>query len=175
MAKDGTTTPSTSNGGDQERPAALLDEMRRELEHAADDLERVTRQLHQRTDMVDRFEVLVDELLALLPVPVVLIDEDARVTAISRGAAQMLGDPAAAVGKQASSVLPPAVARRVTAYVRSSTARAAAREGQGGPEASDGTEDEDESAGAGSDEGPVVRFLDLPGGSTLVVLEAQVA
>lgn len=160
MAKDGTTTSST-NGGDKGPPAALLDEMRRELERAADDLERVTRQLHQRTDLVEQFEVLVDELLDLLGVPVVLVDEDARVTALSRGAASLVGDPAAALGKQASSVLPSPVAKRVTAYVK---AAAIGRDGR-----RVGAQGDDEDDGG---DGPVVRFVDLPGGSTLVVLDA---
>lgn len=161
MAKDGTTTPST-NGGDKESPAGLLDDMRHELDRAADDLERITRQLHQRTDMVEQFEVLVDELLELLAVPVVLVDEDARVTALSRGAAAMVGDPAAALGKQASSVLPSPLAKRVTAYVK---ATALARDGR---RLGTGSDDE----GDGGD-GPAVRFLDLPGGYTLVVLEVS--
>jgi transcriptional regulator with PAS, ATPase and Fis domain len=146
MANDGDTRPSTASDRGRERdraPAALLDEMRHELERAATDLERVTEQLHHRTGLVDGFEALVDELLDLLTVPVVLVDETGRVSALSRGAAAVVevDDPAAVIGKQASSVLPSPWAKQVTAHVK------------------------------GTDvEGKNVRFVALPGGSTLVVL-----
>lgn len=165
MANDGRTTASSANDDnrDEGHPVALLDDMRRELERAADDLERATQQLHQRTGLVEHLEVLVDELLGLLVVPVVLVDENARVTALSRGASDMfeVDDPAAVVGKTVSSVLPAPVSKEVTAHVRAAGAAAGRTidEGTGGPRRR-----------GGGETAKTVRFVDLPSGSTLVVL-----
>lgn len=169
MANDGRTTPSSANDVDRDpgTPLASLDDMRRELERAADDLERVTQQLYHRTGLIERFEVLVDELLDLLTVPVVLVDENARVIGLSRGAAAVIevDDPSIVVGKQVSSVLPSPLSKEVADYVRS------AGEGGRADVGGEGGGREAGGEGAGGD-GKAVRFLALPGGSTLVVLDA---
>jgi nitrogen fixation/metabolism regulation signal transduction histidine kinase len=117
-----------------------IDEMRIELEQAANDLERVTAQLRERSDQVERLEALLDEMLGLLDVPVVVVGADRRVAAMSRGAAQLLPENSRVLGKAASSVLPRSLADRVVAFA-------------------DGT--------APSDGDGLVA---LPGGATLVVL-----
>jgi hypothetical protein len=164
MANDGDTTPSTASTGRErdKSPAALLDEMRRELERAAVDLERVTEQLHHRTGLVDALEALADELLDLLTLPVLLVDATGRVTALSRGAAAVVevdDSRASVVGKQASSVLPAPLARQVTAHVKGGDGEARGAAGGDG-------------RGEPRDDAKAVRFLPLPDGSTLVVLGA---
>ena len=117
-----------------------IEEMRIELERAAGDLERVTAELRERSDQVERLEALLDEMLGLLDVPVVVVGPDRRVAAMSRGAAGVLRQNSRALGKAASAVLPRALADRVVAFA-------------------DGT--------SGADGGDLVA---LPGGATLVVL-----
>jgi len=119
-----------------------IEQMRTELERAADDLERVTAQLSERSDQVERLEALLDEMLGLLDVPVVVVGPDRRVAAMSRGAVGVLSESARVLGKAASAVLPRAVADRVVAFA-------------------DGT------MGADGRDGDLVA---LPGGATLVVL-----
>jgi hypothetical protein len=148
----------------------LLDDMRQELDRAADDLERLTEQLDERTGLLLRFEALVDELLDLMPVPVVLLDENARVAGLSRGAADLVDDPAGALGRAASSVLPSALSREVTAYVRDGRNDGDSRVDGG----SDGESGDGDTTGRGGHraqaDGPVVRFLALPDRTTLVVV-----
>jgi nitrogen fixation/metabolism regulation signal transduction histidine kinase len=119
-----------------------LDEMRSELDRAAGDLERVTEQLRERSDQVERLEALLDEMLGLLEVPVVVVGPDRRVAAISRGAADLLPDTSRVLGKAASAVLPRPLLDRVVAFA-------------------DGT------SPVPADDRDLVA---LPGGSTLVVL-----
>jgi hypothetical protein len=120
-----------------------IEEMRTELERAADDLERLTAELRERSDQVERLEALVDQMLGLLDVPVVVVGPDRKVAAMSRGAAGVLPETARVLGKAASAVLPRAVVDRVAAF-------------------SDGTLVDD---GNGADD-----LVALPGGATLVVL-----
>jgi hypothetical protein len=89
-----------------EPPAPDEDEVRRELEGAAVDLERVTSLLHERTEALDTLEALVDHLLGLVDVPLVVVDADGRIAAVSRTAADTVDDLADALGKQATAVLP---------------------------------------------------------------------
>lgn len=117
-----------------------IEEMRTELERAADDLERVTEQLRERSDQVERLEALLDEMLGLLDVPVVVVGPDRRVSAMSRGAAVLLPETTRVLGKAASAVLPRALVERVVAF-------------------GEGTD------GAGGHD-----LRALPGGATLVVL-----
>lgn len=156
------TTPESATDRKEHAPGALLDDMRRELEGAAGDLERLTQQLHERTGLVEHFEALVDELLGLLAVPVVLIDEHARVAGLSRGAVKLVDDPASAMGRAASSVLPSPLSKEVTAYVKHGSADDGAVHGGGAGHDGDGDGDHDRAA---------VRFLALPGRSTLVVVD----
>jgi nitrogen fixation/metabolism regulation signal transduction histidine kinase len=117
-----------------------LDEMRSELETAAGDLERVTEQLRERSDQVERLEALLDEMLGLLEVPVVVVGPDRRVSAMSRGAAHLLPETSRVLGKAASAVLPRALVDRMAAFA-------------------DGTTPADDR-----------DLVALPGGATLVVL-----
>jgi nitrogen fixation/metabolism regulation signal transduction histidine kinase len=155
MADEGMAPETATSDGDGKAPVPLLDDMRQELDRAADDLERLTTELQARTDLVEGLEALVDELLSLLPVAVVAVDENARVTGLSRGAAEIVDDPANAVGRAASSVLPSRLAKQVVAYVRDGR-----RGGEG-----DGDEEVRAETAAGT-----VRFLALPGRLTLVVV-----
>jgi nitrogen fixation/metabolism regulation signal transduction histidine kinase len=127
-----------------------IDEMRTELERAAEDLERVTAQLRERSDEVERLEALLDTMLGLLDVPVVVVGPDRRVAALSRGAAEVLPENSKALGKAASSVLPRRLADRVVAFADGQAAGQADGEGA----------TEDDSDG----------LVALPGGATLVVL-----
>jgi nitrogen fixation/metabolism regulation signal transduction histidine kinase len=117
-----------------------IDEMRNELERAAGDLERVTEQLRERSDQVERLEALLDETLARLELPVVVVGPDRRVAAMSRGALALLPETSRVLGKAASTVLPRPLLERLVALA-------------------DGTSNAD-----GSD------LVALPGGATLVVL-----
>jgi nitrogen fixation/metabolism regulation signal transduction histidine kinase len=117
-----------------------IDEMRNELERAAGDLERVTEQLRERSDQVERLEALLDETLARLELPVVVVGPDRRVAAMSRGALALLPETSRVLGKAASTVLPRPLLDRLVALA-------------------DGTSNAD-----GSD------LVALPGGATLVVL-----
>jgi nitrogen fixation/metabolism regulation signal transduction histidine kinase len=117
-----------------------IDEMRNELERAAGDLERVTEQLRERSDQVERLEALLDATLARLELPVVVVGPDRRVAAMSRGALALLPETSRVLGKAASTVLPRALLDRVVALA-------------------DGTVKSD-----GND------LVALPGGATLVVL-----
>jgi hypothetical protein len=155
MVDEGMTPESATDSGGEAR-GSLLDDMRRELEDAAGDLERLPQQLHERTGLVEHFEALVDELLGLLAVPVVLLDEHARVAGLSRGAVKLVDDPAGAMGRAASSVLPSPLSKEVTAYVRHSS--------EDGGAGHDGD-------GDGGHDRTTVRFLALPGRSTLVVVD----
>jgi hypothetical protein len=83
-----------------------VEEARRELEGAAADLESVTQLLHERTDALDTLEALVDHLLGLVDVPLVVVDADGRIAAVSRGAADSMDALTDALGKSAASVLP---------------------------------------------------------------------
>jgi nitrogen fixation/metabolism regulation signal transduction histidine kinase len=158
MADEGMTPETATSDGDGKAPVPLLDDMRQELDRAADDLERLTTELQARTDLVQGFEALVDELLSLLAVPVVVVDENARITGLSRGAAGLVDDPANAVGRAASSALPAPLSKQVVAYVRDSDRRR---------DDHDGGDDEEDREGSGDG---TVRFLALPGRSTLVVV-----
>jgi hypothetical protein len=125
-----------------------IDEMQSEIERAAGDLERVTEQLRERSDEVERLEALVDRMLGLLEVPMVVVGPDRRVAAMSRGAAAVLSGAGVprVLGRSAASVLPRPLAERVAAF--------AEQPGQPGRDEGEGADD----------------LVALPGGATLVVL-----
>jgi PAS domain-containing protein len=92
----------------------LLDEARLEMDRASDDLERVVRLLDERTARVEWLEALVDELLGLVGVPVLVLDADGCITAVSRGAEDDLPGARDALGKPGRSVLPEPLGDDVT-------------------------------------------------------------
>jgi nitrogen fixation/metabolism regulation signal transduction histidine kinase len=104
---------------------ALLEEVRAELDAAAQDLERLNEQLRDRVVEVQRLEILVDHLLDRLTVPALVVDPDGRLAAVSRGAvdgyAQLSRD---AVGRPVSTVLPEDLAEQIRKIIeaRSGTA-----------------------------------------------------
>jgi hypothetical protein len=104
---------------DARRYEALLDEARLELSEAAEDLERLNQRLRDHTLEIQRLEVLVDQLLAVLEVPAIVVDADGRITALSRGAADSRADLSDALGKPASSVMPQGIADEALRIVAS--------------------------------------------------------
>lgn len=114
--RSGGTLPAVTDEVDDAEPAFDdeadaeeldgFDQARRELEGAASDLERLTELLGERTDALDTLEALVDHLLGLVDVPLVVVDADGRIAAVSRGAADSVDALADALGKPAKSVLP---------------------------------------------------------------------
>jgi hypothetical protein len=86
----------------------LLADMRARVESAAAEIDRLTSELLAREEWVDELESVMDMVLGLLDTPVVVVGDDRRIRALSRGACERLtGD--AVVGKPLSSVVPEAV------------------------------------------------------------------
>ena len=135
-------------GHDADDPTELLRELRARIERATAEIDRLAAELQDRDRLVDELESTLDAVLGLSAVPVVVIGDDRRIRAVTRGASQRLegGD---VVGKPLSSVLPEtefaAVEERV-GYPR-----------EAGPSAPDATSTE-------------VQVLALPGGGAVVVL-----
>jgi hypothetical protein len=88
-----------------EDQSKLLTDMRTRLESAAAEIDRLTTDLTAQAEWIDDLETILDVVLGLLDTPVVVVGDDRRVRALSRGAgARVRGD--AIVGKALSSVLP---------------------------------------------------------------------
>jgi hypothetical protein len=82
----------------------LLADMRARVESAAAEIDRLTSELMAREEWVDELESIMDMVLGLLDAPVVVVGDDRRIRALSRGAGEHLtGD--AVVGKPLSSVV----------------------------------------------------------------------
>ncbi len=134
-------------GHDADDPTELLSELRMRVEGAAADIDRLTTELRERERWVDELEGMLDAVLGLSEVPAVLIGDDRRIRAVTRGARERLeGD---VVGKPLSSVLPDAEYAAVEA-------RLADEHGAGAP-----TPDADPAG---------VQVVALPGGGAVVVL-----
>lgn len=87
-----------------EGQSKLLADMRTRVESAAAEIDRLTSELTAREEWVDELETIIEIVLGLLDTPVVVVGDDRRIRALSRGAGEQLaGD---AVGKALSSVLP---------------------------------------------------------------------
>jgi hypothetical protein len=87
-----------------EDQSKLLADMRTRVESAAAEIDGLTSELTAREEWVDELETIIDVVLGLLDTPVVVVGDDRRIRALSRGAGEQLtGD---AVGKALSSVLP---------------------------------------------------------------------
>jgi hypothetical protein len=88
-----------------EDQSKLLADMRTRVDSAAAEIDRLTSELTAREQWVDELETIIDIVLGLLDTPVVVVGDDRRIRALSRGAGEQLtGD--AVVGKAMSSVLP---------------------------------------------------------------------
>jgi uncharacterized protein GlcG (DUF336 family) len=103
--------------GKTEHGDRTLDEVRQEVVAAADDLERMTAELRSRTRLVERLEALADTLLDLVAVPVVVVDTEGRIAAVSRCGASELPGLAESLGKPVSAVLPEPLAGEIVAFV----------------------------------------------------------
>jgi hypothetical protein len=88
-----------------EDQSKLLADMRTGIESAAAEIDRLTSELTAREGWVDELETIIDIVLGLLDTPVVVVGDDRRIRALSRGAGQQLTGNAV-VGKAMSSVLP---------------------------------------------------------------------
>jgi hypothetical protein len=98
-----------------EDQSKLLADMRTRVESAAAEIDCLTSELTAREEWVDELEAIIDIVLGLLDTPVVVVGDDRRVRALSRGAGEQLtGD---AVGKALSSVLPDDVFAAVDAQL----------------------------------------------------------
>jgi PAS domain-containing protein len=124
--------------------AELVADMRAAVDEATTQLERMTDELTGQRAVLDRLESIVDLLLDLAETPVIVVDADRRIAAVSRAAAR--GFEGAAVGKPLSSVLPEPLAEQLAAHID--------RLGQG-------------AGGASTVED--VRIHPLPGGAMLVL------
>jgi hypothetical protein len=83
----------------------LLADMRARVESAAAEIDRLTAELTAREEGVDDLETVIDVVLGMLDTQVVVVGDDRRIRALSRGAGEHLtGD--AVVGKTLSSVVP---------------------------------------------------------------------
>jgi hypothetical protein len=136
-----------------EDQSKLLADMRTRVEAAAAEIDRLTTELTTRAEWVDDLEAILDIVLGLLDTPLVVVGNDRRIRALSRGAGERLtGD--AVVGKALSSVIPDEVFEALEA--RLATA-ASGSDGDAAP------------AEAGSTPLDVQR---LPGGGAVVVFGA---
>lgn len=135
-------------GHDADDPTELLSELRSRVEGAAAEIDRLTAELQERERWIDELESTLDAVLGLSAVPVVVIGDDRRIRAVTRGASQRLeGD---VVGKPLSSVLPDAEF-------------AAVEQRLGDPPADTGPSTTDASPAG-------VEVVALPGGGAVVVL-----
>jgi hypothetical protein len=132
----------------------LLADMRTRVESAAAEIDRLTSELTARDEWVDELETTMDIVLGLLDTPVLVVGDDRRIRALSRGAGEQLtGD--AVVGKALSSVLP----EDVLAALESRLAAAVTCS--------------DDGAAAGAEPGPTPLDVQrLPGGGAVVVFGA---
>ncbi|HEY8526608.1 MAG TPA: hypothetical protein VIL48_16685 [Acidimicrobiales bacterium] len=145
MTEDATDAPTRP--ADLEEAASLLAELRSRAEEAAVEIDRLTTELVDRTQALDRLETFVDALLGVTDTAVVLVGDDRRVRAVTRGAAELLGTREPPVGRPLSAVLPDDVAAAVAAALD------AARPDDGDRPAA-----------------PSTTVRALPGGDALVVL-----
>src|SRR5918994_2799159 len=136
------------NGHDPDDPPQLLRELRARIERATGEIDRLAAELQDRDRLVDELESTLDAVLGLSAVPVVVIGDDRRIRAVTRGASQRLegGD---VVGKPLSSVLPETEFAAVEERV--------GHPREAGSSAPDATSTE-------------VQVLALPGGGAVVVL-----
>jgi PAS domain-containing protein len=85
-------------------PAPLIAELRARVEAATAETDELVAELTERRAVNDELESLVDVLLGLGESAVIVVDDERRIRAVSRAAAERFD--AAAVGKPLSSALP---------------------------------------------------------------------
>lgn len=131
----------------------LLADMRSRLESAAAEIDRLTSELTAREEWVDELETIIDVVLGMVDTPVVVVGDDRRIRALSRGAGKHLtGD--AVVGKPLSSVVPEHVFAALEARLGAATGS-------------------DESEAEGAEPGSTILDVQqLPGGGAVVVFGA---
>ncbi|MGH9228744.1 MAG: hypothetical protein ACRD07_08435 [Acidimicrobiales bacterium] len=83
----------------------LLADMRVRVESAAAEIDRLTSELTASEEWADELESVMDRVLGLLDAPVVVVGDDRRIRALSRGAGDHLTG-GVVVGKPLSSVVP---------------------------------------------------------------------
>ena len=96
---------------DLEQASGLLADMRKRIEEAADDVERLTAELDDRRQALDELETVADAVLGATTTAVVIVGPDRRVRAITRGAADLFGVDGSPVGRPLSAVVPDDVVR----------------------------------------------------------------
>jgi hypothetical protein len=106
-------TPTRTAAPDVDAAVTMLAELRARVEDATAEIDRLTAELDDRTRVLDDLESTTDALLGVTDTPVVLVGEDRRVRALTRGAAELLGATGAAVGRALSTVLPDDLAGEV--------------------------------------------------------------
>jgi len=132
----------------------LLADMRARVESAAAEIDRLTSELMARNEWVDELETVIDIVLGIVDTQVVVVGDDRRIRALSRGAGEYLtGD--AVVGKALSSVVP----EDVFVAVEARLVRAAR-----------GSDDSD--ADSAEPESMPMDVQPLPGGGAVVVFGA---
>ncbi|HKA85377.1 MAG TPA: hypothetical protein VKD21_16010 [Acidimicrobiales bacterium] len=83
----------------------VLADMRARVEAAAAEIDRLASELTAREELADELETVIEIVLGMVDAQVVVVGDDGRIRALSRGAGEHLpGD--AVVGKVLSSVLP---------------------------------------------------------------------
>jgi len=85
--------------------STLLADMRARVESAAAEIDRLTSELAAREEWVDELESIMDMVLGMVDTPVVVVGDDRRIRALSRGASAHLTSDGV-VGKPLSSVVP---------------------------------------------------------------------
>ena len=105
------TDPSPKTSGSATGPttaAGHRGDERAEMTRAAADLEALADAYDDCTESLETMEATVDTLLDDGSSQVLVLDADRRVTAVSRGMAELLGGGEQLLGRRAASVVPPA-------------------------------------------------------------------
>jgi hypothetical protein len=107
------TTRTARDPADLEEAVTLLAELRTRVEEATAEIDRLTAELVERSQALDELESITDALLGVTDTAVVLVGDDRRVRAMTRGAAELLDVKGSQVGRPLSAVLSGDVAREV--------------------------------------------------------------
>ena len=98
--------PGTGGADEAADAAELLAGMRRRVDAAAEDIERLTAELAERTQALDELEAVADAVLGAADTPIVVVGADRRLRAVTRGAAELLGVDGPVLGRPLSTVVP---------------------------------------------------------------------